>query len=96
MYLNVAMLLSSYSYYIIFLYLGDCSEQKGIEESGCRFTHPWISDSANLFNVEDLGLVHGIDLGLRRTLKTYAMYCVFSIVIIILSFKICKKSGKKE
>ena len=75
---------------MLLFYIGDCSEQKQIEEEKCRFTHSWISNSANISDVEDLGLVHGIDVALRRQLKHYAKYIVFSIVIVVLSIKMCK------
>ena len=87
------------------LFLGDCSEQRRIKNSMCRFTHHWVSDTEDLFDSESLGLVHAVKLvlvhasywfTLNRKYKVYALCCIVSMIMVAFSFKICKRKRKKE
>ena len=80
--------------------LGDCSTQKEIPETygWCRFTHPWYPDSTDLLDVENLGLVNGVDKGLEDYIKFYA-FRVFYVVllpllVLVIVVKICANASR--
>ena len=62
--------------------------------SFCKFTSPWLPDSADLTNEESLGMVNEIE-EMERDIKVFLVFLILMVVILVLFFLFCKK-GEKE
>ena len=82
---------------------GDCSLADNTTKSifdKCIFTHPWLPDSADLFDEEGLGLVNNLTERLTGLLIQAALVTLFVLVITIsplvyLFKKLQSMSGEK-
>ena len=74
------------------MFIGDCSDQKEISNiyGWCRFTHSWHPDSADLLDIENLDLVHGVETGLKNTRNFYLfrlLYVLIPITVVLIVIK---------
>ena len=66
---------------------GDCSMADNTTKSifdKCIFTHPWIPDSADLFDEKGLGLVNNLKERMTEVLMHAALVTLFLLTITIL------------
>ena len=83
---------------------GDCTQSDHSSKSHldrCVFAHPWLPDSADLFDEESLGLVNDLERAQREFRNSVAFFMFVTVtmmIVIVISLRklFCNKNGKKE
>ena len=75
---------------------GDCTEQKELPESLCKFTHYWYPDSTDLLDEKSMNLENGIEIGVKAVILFWIKGFAASILGLIVMINVILKLRNKK
>lgn len=72
------------------LVAGDCSEQEEGFFDNCLFVHPWMEEEADLHDIDEHGLVNGLERGRRDILIHIVLAVIIVSFLVFLTYKLIR------